>query len=171
MGNGAALEADAELSRDLLQFTQNSGHRLSLSPRTSPRRANHLSVTENEIAHQILDSAYRVHSKLGPGLFESVYEAALAYELAQRGLNVSRQFPIPVIYESIQIEAGFRADLLVEGKVIVELKFIEAITPVHHKQLLTYLRLSNTRLGLLLNFNVPRLKEGITRLVSHLPEG
>jgi GxxExxY protein len=128
-------------------------------------------VTENEIAHQILDSAYRVHSKLGPGLFESVYEAALAYELAQRGLNVSRQFPIPVIYESIQIEAGFRADLLVEGKVIVELKFIEAITPVHHKQLLTYLRLSNTRLGLLLNFNVPRLKEGITRLVSHLPEG
>ncbi len=128
-------------------------------------------MTENEIAHQILDSAYRVHSKLGPGLFESVYEAALAYELAQRGLNVSRQFPIPVIYESIQIEAGFRADLLVEGKVIVELKFIEAITPVHHKQLLTYLRLSNTRLGLLLNFNVPRLKEGITRLVSHLPEG
>jgi len=128
-------------------------------------------VTENEIAHQILDSAYRVHSKLGPGLFESVYEAALAYELAQRGLNVSRQFPIPVIYESIQIEAGIRADLLVEGKVIVELKFIEAITPVHHKQLLTYLRLSNTRLGLLLNFNVPRLKEGITRLVSHLPEG
>lgn len=128
-------------------------------------------MTENEIAHQILDSAYRVHSKLGPGLFESVYEAALAYELAQRGLNVSRQFPIPVIYESIQIEAGFRADLLVEGKVIVELKSIEAITPVHHKQLLTYLRLSNTRLGLLLNFNVPRLKEGITRLVNHLPEG
>lgn len=128
-------------------------------------------MTENEIAHQILDSAYRVHSKLGPGLFESVYEAALAYELAQRGLNVSRQFPIPVIYESIQIEAGFRADLLVEGKVIVELKSIEAIAPVHHKQLLTYLRLSNTRLGLLLNFNVPRLKEGITRLVNHLPEG
>ena len=127
-------------------------------------------MTENEIAHQILDSAYRVHSKLGPGLFESVYEAALAYELAQRGLNVSRQFPIPVIYESIQIEAGFRADLLVEGKVIVELKSIEAIAPVHQKQLLTYLRLSNTRLGLLLNFNVPRLKEGITRLVNHLPQ-
>jgi GxxExxY protein len=127
-------------------------------------------VTENEIVHQILDSAYRIHSKLGPGLFESVYEAALAYELAQRGLNVSRQFPIPVIYESIQVEAGFRADLLVEGEVIVELKSIEAIAPIHHKQLLTYLRLSNTRLGLLLNFNVPHLKEGITRLANHLPE-
>ena len=119
---------------------------------------------------EILDSAYRIHSKLGPGLFESVYEAALAHELTRRGLNVSRQFPIPVIYESIQIEAGFQADLLVEGKVIVELKSIEAIAPVHHKQLLTYLRLSNTRLGLLLNFNVPRLKEGIIRMVNQLPE-
>ena len=104
-------------------------------------------VTENEIATEIVDAAFKVHTTLGPGLLESVYEAVLAYELKKRGLQVARQRPIPVIYESVKIEEGFRADLFVEGKVIVELKSVEAVAPVHKKQLLTYLRLTNTQLG------------------------
>jgi GxxExxY protein len=107
---------------------------------------------------------------LGPGLLESVYQAALAYELEKRGLRISREQAIPVVYESVQIQAGFHADLIVEGLVIVEMKAIELIAPVHKKQLLTYLRLADKRLGLLINFNVPLIKQGITRIVNGLKE-
>jgi GxxExxY protein len=127
-------------------------------------------MTENEIAKEIVDTAYKIHTTLGPGLFESVYEAVLAYEPGKRGLRFERQKAIPVIYDTVHLEEGFRADLIVEGKVIVELKAVDAIAPVHKKQLLTYLRLANKRLGLLINFNVELIKDGITRLVNRLPE-
>ncbi len=122
-------------------------------------------MTENEIAKEIVDSAYKVHTTLGPGLLESVYEAALAYELGKRGLHVERQKPLPVVYENVRLEEGFRADL-----VIVELKSVEEVAPVHKKQLLTYLRLAEKRLGLLINFGGARVKDGITRVVNGLLE-
>jgi GxxExxY protein len=125
-------------------------------------------MTENEVAKAIVDAAFKVHTTLGPGLLESVYEAAMAYELKKRGLNFLRQHPIPVVYESVHLDEGFRADFIVEGLVIIELKAIEAIAPVHKKQTLTYLRLTNKRLGLLINFNVALIKDGITRLVNGL---
>jgi GxxExxY protein len=99
-------------------------------------------VTENEIARQIVDAAYKIHTTLGPGLFESVYEAVLAQELSKRGLQFVRQQPLPVVWENLHLEAGFRADLIVENKVIVEIKSVDAIAPVHRKQLLIYLRLA-----------------------------
>jgi len=110
-------------------------------------------MTENEIATQIVDAAYRVHTTLGPGLFESVYETVMAHELTRRGLQVTRQQAIPVVWEDVHMEVGFRADLIVEGKVIVEIKSVGAIAPVHRKQLLTYLRLTGKKLGLLINFD------------------
>ncbi|HXM48219.1 MAG TPA: GxxExxY protein [Pyrinomonadaceae bacterium] len=125
-------------------------------------------MTENEIATIIVDAAYKIHKRLGPGLLESVYETTLAYELARRGLQLRRQQAMPVVYESVQMDVGFRADLIVEGKVIVEIKSIDAIAPVHRKQLLTYLRLTDKRLGLLINFNVELIKDGITRVVNNL---
>ncbi|MBD2496133.1 GxxExxY protein [Nostoc sp. FACHB-280] len=125
-------------------------------------------MTENEIAKQIVDAAYKIHTKLGPGLFESVYESVLAYELEKRGFWVTRQQIIPVIYESVRLEEGFRADLIVEDKVIIEIKSLEAIHPVHKKQLLTYLRLTDKHLGLLINFGEELIKDGITRLVNGL---
>ena len=127
-------------------------------------------MTENEIAKVIVDAAFKIHTKLGPGLLESVYEAVLAYELKQRGLLVVRQQAIPVIYETVQLEEGFRADLIVESKVIVELKSVEVIAPVHKKQVLTYLRLTNLKLGLLINFGAELIKTGITRVVNGLPD-
>jgi GxxExxY protein len=127
-------------------------------------------MTENEIAKEIVDAAYKIHTTLGPGLFESVYEAVLAYELGKRGLRYERQKAIPVVYETVHLEEGFRADIIVEGKVIIELKAVDAIAPVHKKQLLTYLRLADKRLGLLINFNVELIKDGITRLVNRLAE-
>ena len=127
-------------------------------------------MTENEIARQVVDAAYKIHTTLGPGLLESVYEATMAYELEKRGLPVIRQQPIPVVYESIHLQEGFRADLVVGGTVLVELKSIEEVAPVHKKQLLTYLRLSHRRLGLLINFNVELIKHGITRVVNGLPD-
>ena len=127
-------------------------------------------MTENDVAKEIVDAAFKVHTALGPGLLESVYEAVLAYELKKRGLRVARQQPIPVIYESVKIEEGFRTDLIVENKVIVELKSVEAVAPVHKKQLLTYLRLTNTQLGLLINFGAARIKDGISRVVNGLPD-
>jgi GxxExxY protein len=127
-------------------------------------------MTENEVAKEIVNAAYRIHTTLGPGLLESVYEATLAYELEKHGLQVVRQQPIPVVYESVRLDMGFRADLIVGGKVIVELKSVEAISPVHRKQLLTYLRLSDKRLGLLINFNVELIRDGITRVVNRLSE-
>jgi GxxExxY protein len=109
-------------------------------------------MTENEIAAQIVDVAYKIHSRFGPGLLESAYEAMLIHELKKRGLQVHSQQPIPIIYEGVRLEVGFRADLIVEDKVIVEIKSVEAVLPVHKKQLLTYLRLADKRLGLLINF-------------------
>ena len=127
-------------------------------------------MTENEIATVIVDAALRVHRALGPGLLESVYEAALAFELRDRGLQVQRQVPIPVRYRTVIFDEGFRADLVVETKVIVELKSVERIAPVHPKQLLTHLRLADRRLGLLINFNVELLRDGIKRVVNDLQE-
>ncbi len=127
-------------------------------------------MTENEIARDILDAAFAVHTKLGRGLFETVYEAALAHELRKRGHRVDVQRELPVVYEGLRIDVGFRMDLLVDDKVVVELKSVEEVAPLHKKQLLTYLRLSDKRLGLLLNFNTAHLKDGITRMVNGLPE-
>jgi GxxExxY protein len=127
-------------------------------------------MTENEIAKIIVDAAYKIHKGLGPGLFESVYQAVLAHELRQRGLKVETEQPIPVVWDSVQIEVGFRADLIVEDKVIVELKSVEKTAPIHKKQLITYLRLADKRLGLLINFGEELIKDGITRLVNGLQE-
>lgn len=123
---------------------------------------------ENEISGMIVDCAYQIHTKLGPGLLESVYEAVLTHELEKRGLSVVTQQPMPVVWEEIKLDIGFRADMIVGGKVVVEIKSVEAITPVHPKQLRTYLRLMDLRLGLLINFNVPLIKDGITRVANNL---
>jgi len=128
-------------------------------------------MTENEVAKQLVDVAYKIHTGFGPGLLESVYETIMAYELQKRGLQVIRQQPIPVVYEDIRMELGFRADLIIENRVVVEIKSVEAIAPVHKKQLLTYLRLTDKSLGLLINFNVDLIKDGITRVVNGLQEG
>ena len=125
---------------------------------------------ENELSKIILDAAFRVHTRTGPGLLENVYEVILSYELRKQGLCVERQVPIPVRYEEVVFDEGFRADLVVEDKVIVELKSVEQILPVHGKQVLTQLRLSERRLGLLINFGEVHLKHGIERIVNGLPE-
>jgi len=127
-------------------------------------------MTENEIAAQIVDAAYKIHLILGPGLLESVYLAVLAYELRKRGLAVDTEWDLPVVYEKVRIPVGFRIDMIVEAKVIVELKSVEKLAPVHQKQLLTYLRLADKRLGLLINFGEVRIKDGIQRVVNQLPE-
>ena len=125
---------------------------------------------ENKTAKEIVDAALAVHRALGPGLLESVYETALFHELRKRGLAVQRQDPVTFVYDGHRYDEGFRIDLLVASCVIVELKSVEVIHPVHKKQLLTYLRLSGKRLGLLINFNSALLKDGITRIVNGLPE-
>ena len=127
-------------------------------------------MTENEISGEIVDAALTIHRSVGPGLFESVYETLLEYELKKRGLQIERQWPIPVVYDEIKLEDGFRCDLIVEKRVIVEIKSVDALGPVHFTQLLTYLRLADRRLGLLINFNVDKLKDGIKRIVNRLPE-
>ena len=122
---------------------------------------------ENEISGVIVSTAYDIHSKLGPGLFESVYETIMEQELINKHhLRVVRQVPIPVFWNGRKMELGFRADLLVENKVLVELKSLEAIAPVHYKQVLTYLRLSHLKLGLLINFNEELIKSGIKRVIN-----
>jgi GxxExxY protein len=125
---------------------------------------------ENDIAAVIVDAAYRVHSALGPGLMETVYEVALEHDLKKRGCHVKRQEPVRVEYDGIKFEEGFRADLIVNDCVIVELKSIETLAPVHMKQLLTYLRLTGMKLGLLINFGAPLIKDGIVRVVNGLEE-
>jgi len=122
----------------------------------------------NDVSGAIVDSAMKVHSALGPGLLESVYERCLIHELRKRGHTVVAQAPVSVMYDNIQMDMGYRIDLLVDDVVIVELKSVDTITPVHHAQLLTYLRLSERKVGLLINFNVVRLKDGIKRLVNQL---
>ena len=127
-------------------------------------------MTENELAKAIVAAAYRMHTSLGPGLLESAYEAVMAFELQSRGLRVVRQHAVPLVYEGTPIETAFRADLIAEDLVIVEIKSIEAVAPVHKKQLLTYLRLAGIRLGLLINFNVFLIKDGITRVCNGMPD-
>ena len=127
-------------------------------------------MTENEIAKQIMDAAFYIHRVLGPGLLETVYEVVLAKKLNEAGLVVERQVPVPIRFEEIAFDEGFRADLIVEKKVIVELKSVERIQPVHSKQLLTYLRLTGLHLGLLINFGEHLLKNGFKRVVNGLEE-
>lgn len=118
------------------------------------------------VATEIIDACIKIHRKLGPGLLESVYETVLAYELKNRGLDVKVQVQLPVVYEGIVLEAGFRADLIVSDMVIVELKSVENVLPVHKKQLLTYIKLADKKLGLLINFGSELMKDGITRVIN-----
>ncbi|MCI0639641.1 MAG: GxxExxY protein [Gemmataceae bacterium] len=127
-------------------------------------------MTHNEISGIIVDVAIDIHRRLGPGLLESVYLRVMEYELIKRGLRVEKEVAIPVVWDTVKLEVGFRADLIVEGLVIVELKSIEAVAPVHKKILLTYLRLADKRLGLLINFGEELLKNGIYRVVNGLKE-
>ncbi len=125
-------------------------------------------MNENELSKIIVDRCLKIHKKLGPGLLESVYEEILFYELQKTNLRCKKQVAIPVVYEDIKMDLGFRVDLVLEDKVIIELKSVENILPVHKKQLLTYLKLTNIKLGLLVNFNVELIKDGIIRVVNNL---
>ena len=125
-------------------------------------------MTENEIGKSIVDIAVQIHREMGPGLLESVYEIAMAHQLQQRGLVVERQAPVAIEYQGHRFDEGFRADLIVENKVIVELKCVEKLNNAHKKQLLTYLKLTGLKLGLLINFNVDLIKNGIVRIVNNL---
>lgn len=125
-------------------------------------------MRENEIAKIVVDAALAVHRALGPGLLESVYQAALAYELRERGLQVEIEVPVPVVYREVKLEIGFRADLIVDGCVLIELKSIEQVNPVHKKQTLTYLKLTGYKLGLLINFGEELLKDAVHRIVNGL---
>ena len=125
-------------------------------------------MTENELSKIIVNACFQIHNELGPGLFESVYEECLYYELVQLGLQAERQKELPVLYKGIKMEIGFRTDLIIERKVIVEIKSVELIAPVHQKQVLTYLRLTGIKLGLLINFNEALIKDGIQRIVNNL---
>jgi GxxExxY protein len=121
----------------------------------------------DRIAKEVVDAAFKVHSSLGPGLLESAYETCLAHELTKRGQRVERQKAQPVIYDGLEIEVGYRLDLLVEDLIIIELKSVEQLAPIHQAQLLTYLKLSSKQLGFLMNFNVPMIKDGIRRIANH----
>jgi GxxExxY protein len=123
-------------------------------------------MAPEELTRRIIGAAMRVHSALGPGLLESAYEACLLFELHREGLEVARQVELPVVYENVRIDCGYRIDLLVEDAVIVELKAVEKLSPLHHAQLLSYLKLSGKQVGLLINFNVVHLRDGIKRLVN-----
>jgi GxxExxY protein len=125
-------------------------------------------MTENEIAKIVVDCCFKIHTTLGPGLFESIYEETLVYELQKRGLKIERQKGIPVFYDEVKMELGFRADIIVENKVILELKSQELLAPVNSKQLLTYLKVTGLKLGLLINFGEALIKNGIHRIVNNL---
>jgi GxxExxY protein len=127
-------------------------------------------MEENKIGKKVVDAAVKVHSGLGPGLLESVYEVVLAKELERRGFLLSRQVIVPIEYDGIKFDEGFRADIIVEDKVILELKSVEQLSKMHHKQLFTYLKLKELKLGYLLNFGAALMKEGIRRIVNGLPE-
>ena len=127
-------------------------------------------MTPNAVAHEIVDAAYHVHVALGPGLLESVYEVVLAHELQGRDLSVVRQQPIPITYRGVQFPVGFRADMIVNDLIIVEIKSVDELLPVHKKQLVTYLRLADKRLGLLVNFGARLVKDGIIRIVNGLQD-
>lgn len=123
---------------------------------------------ENELSRIILDAAFRVHSAIGPGMLENAYEACLAYELRAAGLKVQTQVPLPLLYRDVKLEVGYRLDILVEDLVVIEIKAVDALAPIHHAQLLAYLKLSGKKLGLLINFNEVSLRHGIKRVVNHL---
>jgi GxxExxY protein len=127
----------------------------------------HLPLDANieSVGRDIIDCGLRVHQTLGPGLLESAYEACLAYEVGRRGLSVRRQVALPIIYDGVTLDAGYKIDILVEGAVIVEIKAIDSLQPIHQAQLLTYLKLSGLRLGYLMNFNVALFRQGIKRIV------
>jgi len=122
-------------------------------------------MERDQITHEILDAAYKVHTKLGPGLLESAYRTCLAYELRKKGLKVEDEKPLPLVYEEIRLDCGYRLDLFVENEIVVELKTVNTFTDVHLAQVLTYLRFSEKKVGLLINFNVKHLKDGIKRVV------
>jgi len=124
----------------------------------------------NHLSQQVLDAAFRVHSSLGPGLLESAYEHCLCYELSKQGIPVVRQVQLPIVYDGLEIEVGYRIDLLVGQQIIVEIKAVDRLLPIHEAQLLTYLKLAQKHVGLLINFNVRSLKHGIKRLVHDLCE-
>jgi GxxExxY protein len=123
-------------------------------------------MTENEISFAVRGCVFRVYNRLGPGLLESAYEAALAYEIGQSGMSVGKQVPLPMIYDSVYLDQGYRIDLLVNGKVVVEVKSVDMLADVHHKQVITYLKLSGLKLGLLVNFNTDKIAESIIRKVN-----
>ena len=137
--------------------TQIAGHTVAL-------------MKENEIATAVVKAAYKLHTGMGPGVFETVYEVCLAHELREHGYRVERQVPVPIVWDGIKFDEGFRADLIVDDCVLIELKSIQALEPVHSKQVLTYLRLTKKRLGLLINFGAMRIKDGIKRIVNGLPD-
>lgn len=123
---------------------------------------------ENDISYKIRGAVYKVYNSLGPGLFESVYKAVLAYELRKEDLDVKTEVPVPLFYDEVKMDVGFRMDILVENKVIIEVKSIENLAAVHHKQVLTYLKLADLKLGLLINFNVAEINNGIFRKINGL---
>jgi GxxExxY protein len=137
----------------------------SLSVLSVPSVVN-IPMTDNELTHEIIGAAIEVHKNLGPGLLESTYEECLCHELSQRGIPFERQKPIPVVYKGVKLDCGYRPDLLVADRVILELKSVETLAPIHDSIMITYLKLSGHRIGLLMNFNVQILKEGIKRLVA-----
>jgi GxxExxY protein len=124
-------------------------------------------MTENQISYKIIQASIEVHKQLGPGLLESSYEICLAYELTQMGLRVNSQVSLPLIYKGIKLEAGYRIDLIVEDKVIIEVKSVEALADIHTAQIITYLKLKNIKLGLLINFNSVKVVDGIKRIVNN----
>jgi GxxExxY protein len=124
----------------------------------------------NQITQTIIGAAIEVHKNLGPGLLESAYETCLAFELAERGVKVEKQKPLPLMYKGITLDCGYRLDLLVEGKAIIEIKAVDEMNPVYNAQLLSYLKLTNCKIGLLINFNVLKLTNGITRIVNNFPD-
>ena len=123
-------------------------------------------MTENEISNIVIGCAIEVHKQLGPGLLESAYQECLLYELQNAGLRVNKEVPMPVVYKEIKLDHGYRMDILVENKLVIELKTVDFLTDVHKAQLLTYLKLGNYKLGLLINFHVPLLKDGIVRIIN-----
>lgn len=127
-------------------------------------------MTENEISYKIRGAIFNVYNRVGPGLLESAYESALAYELSKQGLDVKTQVGLPFVYESIELQIGYRIDILVENKVIIEIKSVEQLADIHYKQLLTYLKLSDIKLGILVNFNTDRIDTTIKRIVNNLDE-
>lgn len=141
-------------------------HRNDAAVATEPQRM----LEENELAKLVLDAAFKVHRALGPGLLESAYVHCLIHELKMTGLSVLHQHPLPLRYADVQLDAGYRLDLWVEGKLIVEVKSVEELHPIHTAQLLTYLKLTGNRLGLLINFNEVLLKQGVRRLANGMPE-